>query len=75
MKDKEDIGLYKKELALEKERVTLTDMGEFYESLEGKVIHTAINKSGGRVIVGINDKMETPTCAKRDQSRVKNDKK
>lgn len=36
MKDKEDIELYKKELALEKERVTLTDTGlqhEFFNNL------------------------------------------
>jgi len=36
--------------------VTLKDTGESYGSLKGKVIHTAINKGGGLVVVGFSDK-------------------
>lgn len=39
-----------------KEIVNLKDTGEFYTDLSDKVIHTAINKGGGRVIVGISVK-------------------
>lgn len=39
----------------DKERISLFDTGEFYESLENKTIHTAKNKAGGTVVVGFSD--------------------
>ena len=38
-----------------KETVNLFDTGECYRDLSDKIIHTAINKGGGRVIVGFSD--------------------
>jgi len=39
-----------------REYVNLYNTGEFYESLEDKVIHTAKNRGGGTVVVGFSDK-------------------
>lgn len=38
------------------EYINLCNTGEFYESLENKIIHTAKNRGGGTVVVGLSDK-------------------
>ena len=43
------------------EKITLSDTGEFYESLEDKEIIVAPNKSGAPVVVGIIDKKDKPS--------------
>jgi len=45
------------------EIVNLSDTGSFHKQLKGKGIHTAINKGGGRVVVGLScdeDAEDTP---------------